>query len=90
MKREDKKKLLVNRRIIVNHLVDLESVLDYLIAKQIFTPAIRERIVYVRAWRDSRGGCHGHGFVISIDRAVWIFGRKTACRETGPGRCWTF
>lgn len=47
MRREDKKKLTINRRIIVNHLIDLEGVLDYLISKQIFTPAIRERIVYV-------------------------------------------
>ncbi len=46
MRREDKKKLTINRRIIVNHLVDLESVLDYLISKQIFTPSIRERIIY--------------------------------------------
>lgn len=47
MRRQDQKKLTINRRIIVNHLVDLESVLDYLISKQIFTPAIRERIIYV-------------------------------------------
>ena len=47
MRREDKKKLTINRRIIVNHLLDLEGVLDYLIAKQIFTPSIRERIIYV-------------------------------------------
>jgi len=46
MRREDKKKLTINRRIIVNHLLDLEGVLDYLIAKQIFTPSIRERIIY--------------------------------------------
>ena len=44
MRREDKRKLIINRRIIVNHLSDLESVLDYLIEKEIFTPAIRERI----------------------------------------------
>jgi hypothetical protein len=46
MRREDKKKLTINRRIIVNNLDELESILDYLIAKQIFTPAIRERIIY--------------------------------------------
>lgn len=46
MKKEDKKKLIANRRYIVGHLLDLESVLDYLISKEIFTPAIRERIVY--------------------------------------------
>lgn len=44
MRREDKKKLTINRRIIVNHLHDLESVLDYLISKQTLTPSIRERI----------------------------------------------
>ena len=44
MRREDKKKLILNRRIIVGHLRDLEGVLDYLISKQIFTPTIRERI----------------------------------------------
>lgn len=47
MRREDKKKLILNRRIIVGHLRDLEGVLDYLISKQIFTPSIRERIIYV-------------------------------------------
>lgn len=47
MRKEDKKKLTINRRIIVNHLLDLEGVLDYLIVKQIFTPSIRERIIYV-------------------------------------------
>jgi hypothetical protein len=46
MRREDKKKLTINRRIIVNHLIDLEGVIDYLIIKQIFTPAVRERIIY--------------------------------------------
>lgn len=46
MRREDKKKLILNRRIIVGHLRDLEGVLDYLISKQIFTPSIRERIIY--------------------------------------------
>jgi len=46
MRREEKKKLTINRRIIVNHLLDLEGVLDYLISKQIFTPSIRERIIY--------------------------------------------
>lgn len=46
MRPEDKKKLFKNRRIIVNHLLDLESVLDYLISKQIFTPSIRESIIY--------------------------------------------
>ena len=30
MKREDKKKLIINRRIIVTHLSDLESDLKYL------------------------------------------------------------
>ena len=47
MQREHKKKLTSHRRIIVNHLIDLESVLDYLIANQVFTPAIRERIIRV-------------------------------------------
>lgn len=46
MKREDSKKLNINRRIIVNHLIDLEGVLDYLIAKQVITPAIREKIIH--------------------------------------------
>ncbi|CAF0754057.1 unnamed protein product [Brachionus calyciflorus] len=46
MRREHKKKLTINRRVIVNHLLDLEGLLDYLISKQIFTPAIRERIIY--------------------------------------------
>ena len=32
---------------IVNHLLDLEGVFDYLITKQVFTPAIRERIFNV-------------------------------------------
>ena len=44
MRREEKKKLSINRRIIVNHLIDLESVLDYLITKQIFTSSIRQKI----------------------------------------------
>lgn len=44
MRREDKKKLIINRRIIVTHLNDLESVLDYLITKQVFVPAARSRI----------------------------------------------
>jgi hypothetical protein len=48
MRREHKKKLNENRRIIVGHLRDLEGVLDYLISKHVFTPAIRERIIYVR------------------------------------------
>lgn len=47
MRREDKKKLTQNRRIIVGHLRDLEGVLDYLISKQILTPSLRERIIYV-------------------------------------------
>jgi hypothetical protein len=47
MRREDKKKIIQKRRQIVNHLLDLEGVLDYLITKQVFTPAIRERILYV-------------------------------------------
>lgn len=46
MRREHKKKLTINRRVIVNHLLDIEGILDYLISKQIFTPAIRERIIY--------------------------------------------
>lgn len=44
MRREEKRKLSINRRIIVNHLMDLESVLDYLISKQIFTTVIRQKI----------------------------------------------
>ena len=44
MRREEKRKLSINRRIIVNHLNDLESLLDYLISKQIFTTAIRQKI----------------------------------------------
>jgi hypothetical protein len=44
MRREEKRKLSVNRRIIVNHLKDLESVLDYLITKQIFTSSLRQKI----------------------------------------------
>ena len=47
MRKEHKKKLNENRRIIVGHLRDLEGVLDYLISKHVFTPAIRERIIYV-------------------------------------------
>ncbi len=47
MRKEDKKKLTANRPFIVRHLIDLENVFDYLIAKQVFTPATRERIVYV-------------------------------------------
>lgn len=46
MRKEHKKKLNENRRIIVGHLRDLEGVLDYLISKHVFTPAIRERIIY--------------------------------------------
>ncbi len=44
MKRLQKNKLIINRRIIVSHLTDLEGVLDYLIAKQVITPALRNRI----------------------------------------------
>ena len=44
MRREEKRKLSINRRIIVNHLKDLESVLDYLITKQIFTSSLRQKI----------------------------------------------
>jgi hypothetical protein len=44
MRREEKRKLSINRRIIVNHLIDLESVLDYLITKQIFTSSLRQKI----------------------------------------------
>ena len=47
MRKEDKKKLSIHRRIIVNHLQDLEGILDYLISKEVFTPAIRERVIYV-------------------------------------------
>jgi hypothetical protein len=47
MRKEDKKKLTLKRRTIVQNLLDLEGVLDYLISKQVFTPAIRERIIYV-------------------------------------------
>ena len=44
MRREEKKKLSINRRIIVNHLKDLESVIDYLITKQIFKSSMRQEI----------------------------------------------
>lgn len=47
MRKEDKKKITIHRRIIVNHLQDLEGILDYLISKEVFTPAIRERVIYV-------------------------------------------
>jgi hypothetical protein len=52
MRREDKKKIIQKRRQIVNHLIDLEGVLDYLITKQVFSPAIRERILYVNNFFD--------------------------------------
>jgi hypothetical protein len=51
MRKEDKKKLTSNRPYIVKNLIDLENVLDHLIAKQVFTPLTRERIVYV-SWLD--------------------------------------
>jgi hypothetical protein len=47
MRREDKRNLMTNRRIIVKYLQELESILDYLITKHIFTPEIRKKIISV-------------------------------------------
>ena len=44
MRREDQKKITQKRRHIINHLLDLEGVLDYLIVKQVVAPTVRGRI----------------------------------------------
>jgi hypothetical protein len=44
MRKQDIKKLTANRRVLVNHLCNLEDVLDYLIQKQVFKVSVREEI----------------------------------------------